>query len=81
MTFAARVLGVEDAPIEILSIATGIGAPLSLAEIGMREADLDSAADLAVERPYPNPAAITRNGIRVLLDAAFRGDGSYVTNA
>jgi maleylacetate reductase len=39
----------------------------------MRESDLDRAADLAVESPYPNPSPITRAGIRKLLDDAFHG--------
>ena len=80
MTVAAKALGVEDAPTELLSLATTIEAPLSLQEIGMSETGLDRAADLAVERPYPNPAPLSREGIRALLDAAFRGDGSYVTD-
>ena len=79
MRTAADILGVEDAPSEILSIARTIDAPLSLREIGMREDDLDHAASLALERQYPNPAPVTLEGIRVLLDAAFRGDGQYVT--
>jgi maleylacetate reductase len=44
-----------------------------LAEIGMREEDLERAADLAVESPYLNPTPLTREGIRALLDAAFHG--------
>jgi len=79
MRMAARALDVEDAPIELFSLARNIDAPRTLKELGMQESDLDRAADLAVERQYPNPAPITRDGIRVLLDAAFRGDGEYVT--
>jgi alcohol dehydrogenase class IV len=79
MRKAADVMGVEDGPTEILSLARTIGAPLSLREIGMKESDLARAAELAVERQYPNPAPVTVEGIRVLLDAAFRGDGDYVT--
>jgi maleylacetate reductase len=78
MTAAAKVLGVEDTPTELLSLARLIEAPLSLKEIGMNEADLDRAADLAVERPYPNPRPVTRDEIRVLLEAAFVGDSSYI---
>jgi alcohol dehydrogenase class IV len=66
-------------PTELLSLARTTGAPLTLQELGMKESDLDRSADLAVERPYPNPAPVTRERIRVLLDAAFRGDGEYVT--
>jgi maleylacetate reductase len=79
MRSAAETLGVEDAPSEILAIARTISAPLSLREIGMLEADLDRAASLALERQYPNPAPVTLEKIRVLLDAAFAGDGDYVT--
>lgn len=80
MRIAARILEVEDAPTEILLIAKEIGAPLSLKEIGLREEDLDRAAEIALERQYPNPAPVTLSGIRDLLEAAFRGDGDYVTN-
>ena len=65
---------------ELLSIARETGAPLSLKEIGFREEDLDRAADLALERQYPNPAPITLSAVRGLLEAAFRGDGDYITN-
>jgi maleylacetate reductase len=81
MSSAAATLGVEDAPIELLKLSRSIDAPLSLAEIGMLESDLDRAAELATERAYPNPRPVTRDAIRVLLDAAFRGDGAYVTDA
>ena len=79
MRLASSKLEVEDLPTELLSLARTIGAPLTLQELGMQESDLDRAADLAVERQYPNPAPVTRENIRVLLDAAFRGDGEYVT--
>jgi len=39
----------------------------------MKESDLDPAADIAVQNPYYNPRAITRDGIRVLLQNAFEG--------
>jgi len=78
MRAAAAVLGVEDTPTELLSIAKTIEAPLSLREIGMRESDLDKAADLAVEREYPNPRPVTREGIMELLRAAHAGDEGYI---
>lgn len=80
MRLAAGILGVEDAPAELLSIARSIDAPLSLRDIGMREEDIDRAAALALERHYPNPAPLTLDGIRVLLAAAFIGDSGYVTS-
>ena len=38
-----------------------------------KRADLDQAADLAVQNPYYNPRPITREGIRALLQDAFEG--------
>jgi maleylacetate reductase len=81
MRAAAAALEVEDTPSAILNLAREIEAPLSLREIGMNAADLDRAADLAVERQYPNPRPVTRNEIRDLLFAAYDGDGAYVSVA
>lgn len=53
--------------------ASQIGAPLTLRDLGLREADIDRAADMAVERPYANPRPVTRDGIHALLTRAFQG--------
>ena len=53
--------------------ATRMGAPLTLEGLGMREDDLDRAADLAMQNAYWNPAPLDRAQIRSLLDAAFHG--------
>jgi maleylacetate reductase len=79
MRIAAETLGVEDTPSEVLSIARSIDAPMSLREIGMNENDIDTAVSLALERQYPNPAALSADGIRLLLEAAYQGDSTYVT--
>ena len=73
MTRVARALGVKDAAVGIFDLATAVGAKVALKDIGMREADLDKAADLAVQYPYYNPAPVTREGVRALLDDAFYG--------
>ncbi|RST84567.1 maleylacetate reductase [Aquibium carbonis] len=53
--------------------ASSIGAPLSLRDLGLSEADLDRAADLATANAYWNPRAIARGGIRSLLQDAWEG--------
>jgi alcohol dehydrogenase class IV len=53
--------------------ATAIGAPLALKDLGVSEADLAHAADLAVEKPYWNPREVTRDGILQLLTRAHAG--------
>jgi maleylacetate reductase len=55
----------------LFDLAAALGAKQSLADIGLRESDLDRAADLAVESSYPNPTPLTHAGVRALLDDAF----------
>lgn len=53
--------------------AKSIGAPLSLKDFGLTEADLDRAANIATENPYWNPRPIDRSSIRTLLQKAWEG--------
>ncbi len=53
--------------------ARRIGAPQSLKEIGIEEADLDRAAAIAVKNAYQNPRPLERPAIRDLLQAAWEG--------
>lgn len=73
MARAARALGVTSAPAGIFDLALALGAPTSLRALGMAWADLDRAAELATRNPYANPAPVTTEGVRRLLDAAFHG--------
>jgi alcohol dehydrogenase class IV len=73
MARVARALGADSAPAGLYDLAAKLGAPLSLAAIGMREKDLDQAAELATANPYYNPCPVTREGIRALLQNAFEG--------
>lgn len=73
MRRVARALGVASAPQGLYALARSLGVPLALAAIGMREADLDRAADLAVRSPYDNPRPVERGAIRALLADAYAG--------
>jgi len=73
MARIARALDAEDAAAGLFDLAAALGAKLRLADLGLRETDLERAADLASESPYPNPTPLTREGIRALLDDAFHG--------
>lgn len=53
--------------------AAGLGAPLALKNLGLAEADLDRAADLAIANPYWNPRPVERAAIRALLQRAWEG--------
>ncbi len=45
-------------------------APLALRDLGLTTADLDRAAEIATQTPYPNPRPFDRADIRKLLQAA-----------
>jgi len=69
----AMALGVEGAAAGLYDLAIAIGAKTTLEELGMRAEDLDQAAELATRDPYPNPAPVTREGVRELLEDAYYG--------
>ena len=73
MARIARALGASDAAAGLYDLAKAIGAPLALKQIGMPEAGLERAADLAVTNPYWNPQPLERGAIRALLQAAWEG--------
>ncbi len=69
----AAALGAPTAPAGLFDLAARHGAPGSLQAIGMRTADLDLAADLAVQNAYPNPRPLERGPVRELLQRAYEG--------
>ena len=74
MSRIARALGTRSSAAQgLYDLAASLGAPASLAALGLKAADLDKAADIALQNPYYNPRPVTREGIRVLLQDAFEG--------
>jgi len=73
MARVARAAGVADAAAGLFDLAASLGAKTALRDIGMKEADLDLAAEIACRNPYYNPRPISRAAIRALLDDAFYG--------
>ncbi|HJT89564.1 MAG TPA: maleylacetate reductase [Bryobacteraceae bacterium] len=73
MARIARALKSPSAAEGLYDLASSLGAPLSLAALGMKAGDLDQAAGIASQNPYYNPRPITRDGIRDLLQQAFEG--------
>jgi alcohol dehydrogenase class IV len=73
MARIAAALGGTDGPEALYELMLTATDKRSLAQLGMTEADLDKAADIAVQQPYYNPRPITREGIREMLDAAYFG--------
>ena len=68
-----KALGGESGPQAVYDLAKDNGAPVALRDIGMKEADLDRACDIAMSNPYPNPRPLERVALRQLLQDAFEG--------
>ena len=73
MARIARALGAKDAPTGIYDLELKLGLRMRLADLGMKETDLERAAQLATQAPYPNPAAIEYAQVLELLKSAFAG--------
>jgi maleylacetate reductase len=63
----------QTAAAALFDLALSCGARMRLADLGLREEDLDRAAELALAAPYPNPRPLERAGILRLLEDAYRG--------
>lgn len=57
----------------IYDLARDNGAPTSLKQLGMKEEDLEKAADIAIKTPYANPAPLQREKLLILLRNAYDG--------
>ncbi|MBC7470552.1 MAG: iron-containing alcohol dehydrogenase, partial [Ramlibacter sp.] len=68
-----RALGGESGPQAVYDLAKDNGAPVALRDLGMSQADLDRACDIAMRNPYPNPRPLERVALRQLLQKAFEG--------
>ncbi|TVZ79690.1 maleylacetate reductase and hydroxyquinol 1,2-dioxygenase domain-containing protein [Streptomyces sp. BK340] len=80
----AAALGVPDAPSGVYDLVAALGGPTSLRDLGMPEAGLAHAAELATSTPYPNPRELTTEGIADLLAGAWHGrrpEGPATTEA
>lgn len=73
MAAIARALGAESAATGLWDLGRAVGAPPSLAALGLAEADLDRAAGIASAAPYPNPRPAGRADVCALLAQAWRG--------
>jgi alcohol dehydrogenase class IV len=69
----AKAIGAVDAPRGIYELEKSLGLPLRLADIGMQQADLERAARMAAEAPYPNPRKVEYGPVLELLRNAYEG--------
>lgn len=70
----ARALDTDQPPaLAMFTLCRQLGAPAALRDLGMPEAGIAQAADLAAANPYPNPRSIERDPVMALLRRAWSG--------
>ncbi len=70
----ANALEGKNAAQAVFDLAKENGAPVALRDVGMKEADLDRACDIAMSNQYPNPRPLERGALRAALQDAFEGN-------
>jgi len=73
MARVARAIRADDAATGMWELAKKLGAPMSLAELGMPGDGIDRAVEMVLANPYWNPAPLEENRLRKLLEAAHFG--------
>jgi alcohol dehydrogenase class IV len=73
MTRIGKALEASDAATGLFELEKKLGIAMRLADIGMKEADLERAARIAVEAPYPNPRKVEYEPVLGLLRDAYEG--------
>ena len=68
-----RAIGAADAARGLYELEKNLGLPLKLADIGMKESELERAARIATEAPYPNPRKVEYAPVLELLRNAYGG--------
>ncbi|GGE02029.1 maleylacetate reductase [Aureimonas endophytica] len=69
----ARAIGASDAPVGLHRMASDLGMPTALRDLGLKESDLDRACEIALSNPYWNPRPIEAAPLRALLQRAWEG--------
>jgi maleylacetate reductase len=71
---SAALGGAQDPARALWDLVGALGAPRSLAELGMAEDDVERIADQVLAAPYGNPREVTREGLVALLHRARVGE-------
>jgi maleylacetate reductase len=69
----AAALGVDEAAAGLFDFGRSIGAPTSLAALGMRQDDLSEVARLCFDTPVWNPRPVEPSDVLAILEEAFHG--------
>ena len=69
----ARAIGAADAPSAVWDLEKALDLPMKLADIGLKAPDVERAARIAADAPYPNPRKVEYAPVLELLRNACEG--------
>ena len=73
MARISKALHSDDAARGLYDLEERLGLPMRLADIGMKESELERAARIATDAPYPNPRKVEYAPVLELLRNAYGG--------
>jgi alcohol dehydrogenase class IV len=73
MARVEKAIESQEAASGLFDLEKKLGLAMKLADIGMKEADLERAARIATEAPYPNPRKVEYAPVLQLLRDAYAG--------
>ncbi|MFM9970849.1 MAG: maleylacetate reductase [Burkholderiales bacterium] len=68
-----RALGVKDAGLGLYDLNVRLGIPIGLKDLGLKESDIDAAAEFVGATPIANPRPVSRADLVELITQAFHG--------
>ena len=68
-----RALGVKEAGLGLYELNVRLGIPTGLKDLGMKESDIDAAADYVAATPVANPRPVSRAELVEIITQAFHG--------
>ncbi|WP_420144663.1 maleylacetate reductase [Sphingobium sp.] len=74
MARLSAALDHDDAPLALWNLASAVGAPRGLRDLGLSREDAARVPELALENPYWNPRPLERSGLDGLMARAWAGE-------
>lgn len=68
-----RAMGVKDAGMGLYDFNVRLGIPTGLKDLGMKESDIEDAADFVGATPFPNPRPVSRADLVEIITQAWHG--------
>ena len=68
-----RALGVKDAGLGMYDFNVRLGIPTGLKDLGMKQSDIEGAADFVGATPFANPRPVTRADLVELITQCYHG--------